>query len=304
MSVAETERPVPAGPQGPRPRWWFAPSRIFIYGVLLVTAAFVLFPLYVLIVTSLKDVDEIRAGHLFQLPQRPTVAAWAKAWDTVCTGLHCEGIKPGFWNSVKMTVPSVVLSIFFGSICGYTMALWRFRGADFFFAVMLLAIFIPPQVILYPIAQLGGFFRLLGTPWGPIVVNSVLSIPFMTLLFRNGFVALPRELFHAARVDGAGYWRIYAQVLMPLSLPLVGVALVLQITYIWGDFMFSAVFAGPFNIPMTVLYHNVVSSYYGVVEYNVQMAATVLTGAVPLAVYFFSGRLFLRGVAAGVVPRR
>jgi glucose/mannose transport system permease protein len=273
---------------------------VFIYAVLLLSAAFYLLPLYVVIVTSLKDQREVMFSGIFTLPVRPTVDGWIKAWDTACTGLICEGIKVGFWNSVKITVPSVALSIFVGSVCGYVLALWRYRGAELFFFVMLFCIFIPQPVLLYPISQLLGALKLMSTVWAAILVNTVLGLPFMALLFRSGFAAAPIDLWRAARVDGAGFWRIYAQILMPLLLPIVGVAIVLQVTYIWGDYMFTAIFAGVEHLPMTVQYHNIVSSRYGVAEYNLQMAATILTGAVPLLVYFFCGRLFVRGVAAGM----
>jgi glucose/mannose transport system permease protein len=291
------------GPQGPRPRRWWAPSRIFIYSVLLISAAFFLLPLYVVIVTSLKDIDEFRYSSIFALPTRPTIEPWIKAWDYACTGLYCEGMKVGFWVSVRITVPSVALSIFAGSICGYVLAIWRYRGAEFFFVVMLFCIFIPPQVFFYPLVQALGAIRLVPSVWAAILAHTILSVPFMTLLFRNGFAALPPDLYRAARVDGAGFWRVYAQILMPLSLPILGVALVLQVTAIWNDYFLSAILAGtPF--PMTMQFHNITYGGYGVKEYNLDMAATVLTGAVPLLLYFFCGRLFVRGVAAGVMPRR
>lgn len=292
------------GPQGPRPKRWWAPSRIFVYSVLILAALFFLFPLYVVLVTSFKDHDEVLYGSIFALPMRPTVEGWVTAWDRACVGLTCAGLKVGFWNSMKLTIPSVFLQIFLGSVLGYVMAHWRYRVAEFFFPLLLLTLFIPPPTIIYPLAQFVGLFNLMGTVWAGILINTIFGAPFMALLFRNGFAALPPELFRAARVDGAGFWRIYAQVLMPLMLPVIGVALVLQVTYVWGDFFFTAVFAGYENYPMTVLYHGMVTSRYGVIEHNQRMAATVLTGAVPLLVYFFCGRFFVRGVAAGVAPPR
>jgi glucose/mannose transport system permease protein len=172
------------GPQGPRPRRWWAPSRIFIYSVLLISAAFFLLPLYVVIVTSLKDIDEFRYSSIFALPTRPTIEPWIKAWDYACTGLYCEGMKVGFWVSVRITVPSVALSIFAGSICGYVLAIWRYRGAEFFFVVMLFCIFIPPQVFFYPLVQALGAIRLVPSVWAAILAHTILSVPFMTLLFR------------------------------------------------------------------------------------------------------------------------
>jgi glucose/mannose transport system permease protein len=282
----------------------FEPARIGIYTLLILVAAFVLLPLYVMIVTSLKDVDEIRYGSIFVPPARPTVEAWIKAWDEACTGLYCEGLKVGFWNSVKIVAPSVVLSIFLGSVAGYVLAIWRYRGATAMFSMLLFCIFIPPQVVLYPLSMTIGALRMMGTLQGLILVDTILGIPFMALLFRNAFAALPPDLFRAARIDGAGFWRIYWEILMPLLKPVIAVAILLQVTYIWGDYFFSALFGGMQATPMTVQFHNIVNNVFGISEPNLDMAATILTAAVPLIVYFACGRLFMRGVATGLAASR
>ena len=142
---------------------------------------------------------------------------------------------------------------------------------------------------------------IFGTLTGVVVIHTVFGMPILTLLFRNYFVSLPPELFKAARVDGAGFWRIFLQIMLPMSLPIFVVAVILQVTGIWNDFLFGVIFAGTKNFPMTVQLNNIVNSTQGVKEYNVNMAATILTGAVPLLVYFFSGKYFVRGIAAGAV---
>jgi glucose/mannose transport system permease protein len=88
---------------------------------------------------------------------------------------------------------------------------------------------------------------------------------------------------------------------MPMSIPITIVAVILQTTGIWNDFLFGVVFAGRDNMPMTVQLNNIVTTTTGTREYNVNMAATILTAAVPLTVYFLSGRFFVRGIAAGAV---
>jgi glucose/mannose transport system permease protein len=290
-----------SGPQGKKPRRLFDPARILIYTVLIVAAIFYLFPLYVMIITSVKDLDAIRYGNLFVPTATPSFDPWIKAWDTACTGLYCEGIKVGFWNSVKITLPSVVVSIAVASVTGYALAMWPYKGANFFFTVLLLGSFIPYQVLLYPLVIITGYFKIFSTLWAVIVIHTIFGMPILVLLFRNYFVSIPQELFKAARVDGAGFWRIYAQVLMPMSLPIFVVALILQVTGIWNDFLFGVIFAGTTNFPITVQLNNIVNSLQGVNEYNVDMAATILTGLVPLTIYFVSGKLFVRGIAAGAV---
>jgi glucose/mannose transport system permease protein len=142
---------------------------------------------------------------------------------------------------------------------------------------------------------------LYGSLSGLVLVHSVFGMPILTLLFRNYFTSLPEELFKAARVDGAGFWGVYFRVLMPMSLPIFTVAMILQVTGIWNDFLFGVVYTAPDTYPMTVALNNIVNTTQGVKEYNVNMAATILTALVPLTIYFVSGKLFVRGIAAGAV---
>ena len=288
-------------PSGAKPKPLFAPGRVLIYTLLIVTSIYYLIPLYVMIITSLKDLDQIRDGNIFIPTLRPTFDAWIKAWSAACTGLNCTGLAPGFWNSVFITIPSVVVSIAVASISGYSLANWPFKLAEWCFAILLVGSFIPYQVFLYPLVIITREMGIYSTLYAVIFVHTVFGLPILTLLFRNYFASLPEELFKAARVDGAGYWRIFFRVLVPTSLPIFTVAVILQVTGIWNDFLFGVIYAGPTNYPMTVQLNNIVNSLQGVKEYNVEMAATILTGLVPLTIYFLSGKYFVRGIAAGAV---
>jgi len=198
-------------------------------------------------------------------------------------------------------VPSVIVSIAVGSVNGYALANWRFKGSEFFFTILLVGSFIPYQVLLFPLVLMTSAIGIYSTIWAVIVVHTIFGMPVLTLLFRNYFASLPIELFKAARVDGAGFWGIFFRIMLPMSLPIFTVAIILQVTGIWNDYLFGLVFAGQPNYPMTVQLNNIVNSIQGVREYNVNMAATLLTGLVPLTIYFVSGRLFVRGIAAGAV---
>ena len=289
------------GPYGPKPRRVLSRRNIILYGTLFVVAVYYLLPLYVMVVTSLKGMPEIRLGNIFSPPVEITFEPWVKAWSTACTGLNCDGLSRGFWNSVRITVPSVVLSIAIASVNGYALANWRFKGADLFFTILIVGAFIPYQVMIYPIVIVLREIGLYGTIWGLIIVHSIFGMPILTLLFRNYFSSMPEELFRAARVDGAGFWGIYFRIMLPMSLPIFVVAMILQVTGIWNDFLFGVIYTKPDTYPMTVQLNNIVNSVQGVKEYNVNMAATLITGLVPLIVYFLSGKLFVRGIAAGAV---
>jgi len=290
-----------------------------IYGTLLVVCLYYLLPLYVMIVTSLKGMPEIRMGNIFSPPVDVTYEPWVKAWAEACTGINCDGLSRGFWNSVWILVPSVFLSIAIASVNGYALANWKFKGSEVFFTILIFGAFIPYQVMIYPIVILlresgdgitniirlfdsdASKFRLMGSVWGLVIVHTIFGMPILTLLFRNYFTSVPEELFKAARVDGAGFWGIYFQIMLPMSLPIFVVAMILQVTGIWNDFLFGVIYTKPDTYPMTVQLNNIVNSVQGVKEYNVNMAATLLTGLVPLVIYFASGKLFVRGIAAGAV---
>ena len=268
---------------------------------LVISAAFFLLPLYVMLVTSLNSMPEIRQGDLLSLPHAPTIAAWVKAWSSACTGLTCNGIQVGFVNSVKILLPSVALSISVGAVTGYAISLWRPRGAGLLFGILMAVAFVPYQVFLFPLVRMFSYVGLNSSLPGIIVVHTIFGLPTMTLIFRNYFAGIPLELIKAARVDGAGFWRIFGSIMLPMAVPIIVVAIILQVTGIWNDFIFGLVFAGRENFPMTVQLNNIVNSTQGEREYNVDMAATILTALVPLAVYFISGRWFVRGIAAGAV---
>nr|WP_156636800.1 carbohydrate ABC transporter permease [Agrobacterium vitis] len=289
------------GPMGAKPKPMLSRRNIMLYGILFVAAAYYLLPLYVMVVTSLKGMPEIRMGNIFSPPMEITFEPWVKAWSQACTGLNCDGLSRGFWNSVRIMVPSTVVSIAIASVSGYALANWRFKGAELFFSILVIGAFIPYQVMIYPIVIVLREIGLYGSLTGLIIVHTIFGMPILTLLFRNYFASLPEELFKAARIDGAGFWQIYLRIMLPMSLPIFVVAMILQVTGIWNDFLFGVVFTRPEYYPMTVQLNNIVNSVQGVKEYNVNMAATILTGAVPLFIYFVSGRLFVRGIAAGAV---
>jgi glucose/mannose transport system permease protein len=293
--------PAMTGPRGMNPRRRLNGRNIMLYGTLIVVSLYYILPLWVMIMTSLKGMPEVRLGNIFAPPLEITFEPWVKAWATACTGLNCDGLSRGFWNSVIITVPSVVLSIIIASVNGYALINWKFKGSDVFFTILIFGSFIPYQIMLYPIVILLREAGIYGTLWGLIIVHTIFGMPILTLLFRNYFSSIPEELFKAARVDGAGFWGIYFRIMLPMSLPIFVVALILQVTGIWNDFLFGVVFTKPDLYPMTVQLNNIVNSVQGVKEYNVNMAATVLTGLVPLIVYFVSGKLFVRGIAAGAV---
>ncbi|OIQ36946.1 MAG: sugar ABC transporter permease [Roseobacter sp. MedPE-SW] len=275
--------------------------RWLLFSLLGLFALFYLLPLFVMLTTSLKSLEEIRSGSLVSLPREVTFEAWRTAWSGACTGIQCEGLRPYFWNSVLLAVPAVLISTFLGAANGYIIAQWHFRGANLIFSAMLFGCFIPFQVVLLPMARMLGWMGLAGTIPGLIFAHVIYGIGFTTLFFRNFYVTIPSDLVKAAKVDGAGFFRIFWSIFLPLSLPIIVVTVIWQFTQIWNDFLFGVSFSQAGTQPVTVALNNIVNSTTGVKEYNVDMAAAIIAGLPTLLVYVVAGKYFIRGLTAGSV---
>lgn len=298
MSLAQpVQAKLPVAVSARRLDW----QRIALWSVLLLFALVFLTPMYVMLTTSLKDMAQIRDGHLLSLPTSPSFDAWAKAWSTACTGIDCGGLRPFFMNSVLMVVPAVLVSTAIGAVNGYVLSKWRFRGSELMFALMLFGMFMPLQVVLLPMSQVLGWMGIASSIWGLVLVHVLAGLPSTTLFFRNYYVGLPDELVKAAMLDGAGFWRIFWRIVLPLSTPILVVTLIWQFTNIWNDFLFGVVFSGGASKPVTVGLNNLANTSSAVKEYNVDMAAAMIAGLPTLLVYILAGKYFVRGLTAGAV---
>ena len=275
--------------------------RALIYTALILFAGYYLLPLYVMLVNSVKPLDEIRQGNMMSLPALFTLDPWISAWSTAQIGVQPTGLKPYFINSILMVVPAVAISILIGAFNGYVLTKWKFRGDGIVFGLLLFSCFIPFQIVLIPMARILGLLGLAGSTPGLILVHVVYGIGFSTLFFRNYYDAFPTELVRAAQIDGAGFFRIFWRILLPSSGPIIVVTVIWQFTNIWNDFLFGASFSDVDSQPVTIALNNLVSSSTGVKEYNVHFAGAILAALPTLIVYIVSGRYFVRGLMAGAV---
>jgi len=275
-------------------------TRAFIYLVLLLFALFYLMPLFVMLTNSLKPLGEITGGNMMALPEHWTIEPWLAAWSTAQIGVEPTGLRPYFLNSILMVVPAVAISTVVGALNGYVLTKWRFRGDQILFGLMLFSCFIPFQIVLIPMAVVLGKIGLAGSVPGLILVHVVYGIGFTTLYYRNYYAAFPTELVRAAMIDGAGFFRIFWRIMLPVSGPITVVSVIWQFTNIWNDFLFGASFGGT-SQPMTVALNNLVQSSTGVKEYNVHFAGAILAALPTLVVYIVAGRYFVRGLTAGSV---
>lgn len=276
-------------------------ARISIYALLAIMGFWYLAPLYVMLTTSFKSLDEIRTGNLLSLPLSLSIDAWKIAWDSACTGVECGGMKGYFGNSLKMMIPAVLISTLLGSLNGYVLSMWRFKGSDAFFMALLIGTFLPFQVIILPMAQVLGMLGLENSTGRLVLVHVIYGLQFTTLFFRNYYVTVPSDLVKAARIDGAGFFRIFFQILLPISIPTIMVCLIWQTTQIWNDFLFGVVFSSGDGQPITVALNNLVNTSTGVKQYNVDMAAAIIAALPTLLVYIVGGKFFVRGLTSGAV---
>jgi glucose/mannose transport system permease protein len=276
-------------------------GRLLMYAILVFAAVLFIGPLYVMLATSFKDAEQIRQGNLLHLPLSVNWEAWQQAWSGACTGTDCRGLQPFFFNSIVMVVPAVLLSTAWGALNGYVLSLWKFRGSELLFGLLLFGVFMPFQVVLLPMSQVLGYLGLSSSITGLVLVHCLAGLAGTTLFFRNYYAAIPKELVNAARMDGAGFWTIFWRVVLPLSTPILMVTLIWQFTNIWNDFLFGVAFSGADSKPVTVGLNNMVNTSSSVKNYNIDMAAAVIAGLPTMLVYFLAGQYFVKGLTAGAV---
>jgi glucose/mannose transport system permease protein len=270
-----------------RLRW--RPWNLVLYALLVALAAFYLLPMFAIVVTSLKSFAEVSRSTLWELPKAPTLESYVTAFNK---------LAPSFLNSVLLVVPAATISAVLGSLNGYVLSKWKFRGANIVFTLLLFGMFIPYQSILIPLFQFLSAVGLYGGIPGLIVVHVVYGIPICTLIFRNYFAAVPNELLEAAKIDGASVLGIFLRIMLPISIPGFVVVMIWQFTSIWNEFLFAVTIAqDPTQQPITVALQNLAGSLLA--QYQIQMAGALLAAAPTLVVYILLGRYFVRGLLAG-----
>ena len=285
----------------PRPRKRISRSSVAVLAFLIMAALFFCVPLYVLVTTSVKTMEQIREGVIFSLPRGITFEAWDFAWNKSCSGMNCTGLKAGFLNSVLILIPSLVASIVLSMVTGYGLALWNVRWTGPFLFLLFVCAFVPFQIIMYPLIILTREAGLFGTRWAVVVIHTVLAMPVLTLIFRNYYKDIPNDIIKAAIIDSGSFWRIFIEIILPMSGNILIVVSILQITSVWNDYLIGVTFGGLGNMPMTVNLANMVTVSTGTASYNVNMAAALLTALPPLVIYFLLGKFFVQGIAAGAV---
>jgi glucose/mannose transport system permease protein len=276
-------------------------TRIIVYALLIVLAIGFLVPLGVVVANSLRSNQEIAASSLIAWPAQLTFANFPQAWSKFCMAEHCWGIKPYMVNSLTLTIPATILSTLLGALAGYSISLWRFRGDQLVFGLVTLGIFLPEQMKLIPWVVVLRDLGLMNTIAGLVLIHTVQGLSFTTLFCRNFYVGIPQDLLKAARIDGAGFFRIFWRIILPLSPPILIVTVIFQFTGIWNEFLFGVTFTTGDQQPVTAALIALSAAITSEPMFGDQSAAVLIAALPTLLVYLFGGRYFLRGLTAGAV---
>lgn len=276
-------------------------GRAAIHAALVFFALLYLFPLLVMVFTSLKPMAEIRSGNILALPAEPTIEPWQAAWSTACVGVECVGINGFYLNTFIIVVPAVIIATLIGALNGYALTKFRFPAHRLIFGLILFGTFTPYQAVLIPMARTLGALGLSGNLFGLILVHIIYGLPFTTVFARGFYYGVPQELVKAAQVDGAGFFRIFWSVMLPISAPILMVSVIWMFTNVWNDFLFGSAYAFGSNAPIMVALNNVVNTSTGEKPYNVHMAAAMLAAIPTLLLYIIAGKYFVRGLMSGSV---
>jgi len=265
-------------------------EKVIRYAILIAFAIFFLIPMYVLLSTSLKSFSEVSINTMWQLPASFSFEGFREAFAK---------LAPNVLNSFYLVIPATLLSAIMGSMNGYVLSHWKFKGSDTLFALILFGMFIPYQSVLFPLVQFMQSIGLYGSIPGLILVHVVYGLPITTLMFRNYYKDVPDALTEAAKVDGANIFSIYRYIFFPISIPSFVVVFIWQFTNIWNEFLFAVTLTETQSQPITVALVNLAGSQ--VVEWNVQMSGAIITALPTLLVYIIFGRYFIKGMLAGSV---
>ena len=265
-------------------------GRVLIYSLLILASLFYLLPLYLVVITALKDASEIQLASTWRLPER-----WN--WDSFVTAW--QAFAPKLYNSLVLGVSATVGSALLGSLNGYVLSKWSFRGANVVFPLMLFGMFIPYQAILIPLFQFLRDIGLYGSIWGLVLTHIVYGLPITTLIFRNFYAEIPDEMLEAAKIDGSGFFGIYWRIIFPLSLSGFVVVIIWQFTQIWNEFLFAVTLTSQSSQPITVALAQLAGGE--AVRWNLPMAGALLAALPTLLIYVVLGRYFIRGLLAGSV---
>lgn len=286
---------------GSRRRSRITLGRSLLYAFIAFTALLWLVPIAGTIFASLRPFAETIRDGFFSWPQSLTLDNYRNAWEQ-------GDISRKYWNTVVILVPSLILTLFFASMVAFICSRFSWR-----FNILMLSIFtagnlLPQQIIIQPLFQfynrvelpefLSNSGKLNGSAWGLILIHVAFQSGFCTFVLSNYMKLLPKSLNDAARIDGAGVWKQYWQIIMPLTLPALAALATLEFTWIYNDFFWAVVLEQQgADRPITSSLANLGGEF--VRDDNLIAAASMYVALPTLIVYFALQRYFIAGLTIG-----
>jgi alpha-glucoside transport system permease protein len=266
-----------------------------VQGFLVLVGLVWLTPLAGLFLSSLRSSQDTAKGGWWTAISSPGQLSF----DNYSALLENSGMTRALWNTVLISVPTTVLVVVVAALAGYAFAWLEFPGRDAVFLVVVALLVVPVQIGLLPVAKLFGRLGLFGTIPGVILFHVAYGLPFAVFLLRNYFAELPKEMLEAARMDGGGEWRIFAQLVLPVGKPAIASLAIFQFLWVWNDMLVALLFANSSSQPLTVALQSQIRQFGSNID--VLAPGAFLSLVVPLVVFFAFQRHFVQGVMAGSV---
>ena len=271
--------------------------KLLVFGVLAVLSCAYLLPIYVMVTNSLKTLPEIQQRTYLAFPQQAQLKNYTDALFGSRDFLIPMG-KP-IVNSSIISVSVTLLACFFGGLGGYYLSRVKTTFTRVIFVLVGIALYLPYQAVIIPLTTITAKTGLINSHFGLILCYLVVNMPLASVLMGTFFLGLPRELEEAAEVDGASKIQIFFRIVVPISLPAYASVAIIIFTQVWNEFFIALTLVTPRT--QTVQVAMAMTEGSTISPYNLQMAASLLTVAVPLLFFLFLGRYFIRGVLAGAL---
>lgn len=253
-----------------------------------------LLPLIAIFMTSIRPVSDINTGNVFGWPSN------FQMLENYTAVFQRSNAAIYFWNSIKITVPTVIISVGLACLAGYALAIYRFRGSLILFFIFVAGNFVPFQILMVPVRNLSVSAGLYDTVTGLVLFHAAFQTGFCTLFMRNFIKALPYDLVESARIEGVGEFKIFWYVVLPLVRPAIAALSVLIFTFVWNDFFWATVLTqGEASKPITAGVRALNGQF--VSQWHLVSAASLLAAVPPVALFFLMQKHFISGLTLGAV---
>jgi len=271
--------------------------KLIVIAVLVMLTCVYILPIYVMITNSLKTLPEITQRTYLALPKVPQFQNYASALFGSRDFL-IPMMRP-IINSSIITVSVTLLAAFFGGLGGYYLSRTKSSFTRVLFVLVGIALYMPYQAVIIPLTTITAKTGLISSHLGLILCYLIINVPLASVLMGTFFLGIPRELEEAAEVDGASKLQTFFEIVVPISLPAYASVAIIIFTQVWNEFFIGLTLVTPRT--QTVQVAMAMTEGSTISPYNLQMAASLLTVAVPLLAFLFLGRYFIRGVLAGAL---